>query len=33
MLLDYAPPDKLLADMREERRRVPEIARQAGLAK
>ncbi|TMI02389.1 MAG: tripartite tricarboxylate transporter substrate binding protein [Betaproteobacteria bacterium] len=33
MLLDYAPPDKLLADMREEHRRVSEIARQAGLAK
>jgi tripartite-type tricarboxylate transporter receptor subunit TctC len=33
MLLDYAPPDKLLADMREEHRRVSEIAREAGLAK
>jgi tripartite-type tricarboxylate transporter receptor subunit TctC len=33
VLLDYAPPDKLLADMREEHRRVSEIARQAGLAK
>ena len=33
MLLDYAPPDKLLADMREEHRRVSEIARQAGLVR
>ena len=33
MLLDYAPPDKLLADMREEHWRVSEIARQAGLVK
>ena len=31
--IDYAPPDKLLADMREEHRRVSKIARQAGLVK
>jgi tripartite-type tricarboxylate transporter receptor subunit TctC len=30
---DYAPPAKLLAEMRDEHRRVSELARQAGLVK
>ena len=30
---DYAPPAKLVAEMREEHRRVSELARQAGLVK
>lgn len=30
---DYAPPQKLLAEIRDEHRRVSEIARQAGLVK
>jgi tripartite-type tricarboxylate transporter receptor subunit TctC len=33
ILPDYAPPDKLLAEIRDEHRRVSELARQAGLAK
>ena len=30
---DYAPPEKLVAEMRDEHRRVLEIARAAGLIK
>ena len=30
---EYAPPEKLVAEMREEHRRVSELARQAGLVK
>jgi hypothetical protein len=30
-LADYAPPDRLLAEMRDEHRRVSEIAVKAGL--
>jgi tripartite-type tricarboxylate transporter receptor subunit TctC len=30
---DYAPPEKLLAEIRDEHRRVSEIAKQAGLVK
>jgi tripartite-type tricarboxylate transporter receptor subunit TctC len=33
ILPDYAPPDKLLAEIRDEHRRVSQIARQAGLVK
>ena len=33
ILPDYAPPAKLLAEMRDEHRRVSELARQAGLVK
>jgi tripartite-type tricarboxylate transporter receptor subunit TctC len=33
ILPDYAPPDKLLAEIRDEHRRVSELARQAGLVK
>jgi tripartite-type tricarboxylate transporter receptor subunit TctC len=33
IVADYAPPDKMLAEMREEQRRVREIARGAGLLK
>lgn len=33
ILPDYAPPDKLLAEIRDEHRRVSEMARQAGLVK
>ena len=33
ILADYAPPDRLLAEMRDEHRRVAEIARKAGLIK
>jgi tripartite-type tricarboxylate transporter receptor subunit TctC len=31
ILADYAPPDRLLAEMRDEHRRVSEIAVKAGL--
>jgi tripartite-type tricarboxylate transporter receptor subunit TctC len=30
---EYAPPAKLVAEMRDEHRRVSELARQAGLVK
>jgi tripartite-type tricarboxylate transporter receptor subunit TctC len=33
ILPEYAPPEKLVAEMREEHRRVSELARQAGLVK
>jgi len=33
ILADYAPPDRLLAEMRDEHRRVAEIAKKAGLIK
>jgi len=33
IVADYAPPEKMLAEMREEQRRVREIARAAGLLK
>jgi tripartite-type tricarboxylate transporter receptor subunit TctC len=33
MLTEYSPPDKLLAEIRDEHRRVQEIARKSGLAK
>jgi len=33
ILLDYAPAEKLTADMRDEMKRVSELARQAGLVK
>jgi tripartite-type tricarboxylate transporter receptor subunit TctC len=33
IVLDYAPPDKLVAEMREEYRTVGEIAKKAGLVK
>ncbi len=33
MVADYAPPDKLLAEIREEHRTVEQIARKAGLIK
>ena len=33
ILPDYAPPSKLVAEMREEHQRVSELARQAGLVK
>jgi len=33
MLMDYAPPEKLLAEIREEHRRVSEIAAKSGLIK
>jgi tripartite-type tricarboxylate transporter receptor subunit TctC len=33
ILPDYAPPDKLLGEIRDEHRRVSELARQAGLVK
>lgn len=33
ILADYAPPEQLLAEMRDEHRRVVEIAKKAGLAK
>ena len=33
ILPDYAPPAKLVAEMRDEHRRVSELARQAGLVK
>ena len=33
IVADYAPPEKMLAEMREEHRRVLEIARAAGLVK
>ena len=33
MLMDYSPPDKLLAEIRDEHARVREIAEQAGLVK
>jgi tripartite-type tricarboxylate transporter receptor subunit TctC len=33
MVLDYAPPDKLRAEIRDEHRRVDEIARKSGLVK
>jgi hypothetical protein len=31
ILADYAPPEKLVAEMRDEHRRVTEIAQKAGL--
>jgi tripartite-type tricarboxylate transporter receptor subunit TctC len=33
MVMDYAPPEKLLAEIREEHRRVSEIAAKSGLIK
>ncbi|HZF19068.1 MAG TPA: tripartite tricarboxylate transporter substrate binding protein [Burkholderiales bacterium] len=33
MVMDYAPPDKLLAEIRDEHRRVSEIAAKSGLIK
>jgi len=33
MLMDYSPPDKLLAEIRSEHARVQEIAEKAGLIK
>jgi tripartite-type tricarboxylate transporter receptor subunit TctC len=33
ILTEYSPPDKLLAEIRDEHRRVQEIARKSGLAK
>jgi tripartite-type tricarboxylate transporter receptor subunit TctC len=33
ILPDYAPPDKLLGEIRDEHRRVSELAKQAGLVK
>jgi tripartite-type tricarboxylate transporter receptor subunit TctC len=33
MLMDYSPPEKLLAEIRDEHRRVSELARKAGLLK
>lgn len=33
IVADYAPPDKMVAEMRDEQRRVRDIARQAGLLK
>jgi tripartite-type tricarboxylate transporter receptor subunit TctC len=33
MLMDYSPPDKLLAEIRDEHARVREIAKKAGLVK
>ncbi len=33
IVLEYAPPEKVLADIREETRTVEEIARKAGLIK
>jgi tripartite-type tricarboxylate transporter receptor subunit TctC len=33
MALDYAPPEKLLEEIREEHRRVADIAKRAGLVK
>jgi len=33
MLMDYSPPEKLLAEIRDEHRRVSEIAAKAGLVK
>jgi tripartite-type tricarboxylate transporter receptor subunit TctC len=33
MLMDYSPPEKLLAEIRDEHRRVSEIAAKSGLIK
>jgi tripartite-type tricarboxylate transporter receptor subunit TctC len=33
MVMDYLPPEKLLAEIREEHRRVSEIAAKSGLVK
>jgi tripartite-type tricarboxylate transporter receptor subunit TctC len=33
MVMDYSPPDKLLEEIREEHRRVSEIAAKSGLIK
>ena len=33
MVQDYVPPDKLVAEIREEHRTVEEIAKKAGLVK
>jgi tripartite-type tricarboxylate transporter receptor subunit TctC len=33
MVMDYSPPEKLLAEIREEHRRVSEIAVKSGLVK
>jgi hypothetical protein len=33
MVADYEPPDKLLAEIREEHRTVEQIAKKAGLVK
>ena len=33
MMMDYAPPEKLLAEIRDEHRRVSDIAAKAGLVR
>jgi tripartite-type tricarboxylate transporter receptor subunit TctC len=33
MMMDYSPPEKLLAEIRDEHRRVSEIASKSGLVK
>jgi hypothetical protein len=33
MMMDYSPPEKLLAEIRDEHRRVSEIAAKSGLVK
>jgi len=33
MVMDYSPPEKLIAEIREEHRRVSEIAAKSGLVK